>query len=156
MNLEEAIAQLIGLGEKDPLVIARKIEERQGHAWLVEQLSAYAEDLVAELARQRLGSRRRTAEVAIRPGDPITSAEMKIATTFIPGVGWKKYADLTADDLDVRASMYDRLATAMGVRSAWCREVAGLMRAEGVRTLGKLKADLPVLPEIGLAELVAV
>ena len=156
MNLEEAIAQLIGLGEKDPLVIARKLETQYGHDWVVEQISAYAEDLVAELARQRLGALRRTAEVAIRPGDPITSSEMKLKSIWISGVGYKRVADVTPEDLDARAAMYDRLMRGMGMRAEWCRETAALMRAEGARTLGKLKTALPVLPDdASIAELVA-
>jgi len=61
-SLEDAIAQQINLGIKDPLEIARNIEKLYGTAWMGEQLVAYAEDLVAGMARMRLGATRRSAE----------------------------------------------------------------------------------------------
>lgn len=152
MNLEEAIGQLIELGEKDPLNIARRVESNYGHDWLVEQLSLYSEQLVAELARQRLGSVRRRAEAAIQPGDPVSSGEMKLKAIWIAGYGYKRVADVTAEDLELRASMYRRLAGVMLVRADWCLDVVALMRAEGVLTLGELRADLPVLPPAQFAD----
>lgn len=157
-NLEEAIAQQINLGSKDPLEIARSIEKLYGTEWMGEQLQAYSEDLVAGLARMRLGSIRRSAEIALRPGDPTTQADLKLSSFWVPnehGGEWKRASDVTIEDLEARARHYDRLAAGSLRRSQWLREVADLMRAEGAKTLGKLKVALPALPDDDLAELVA-
>jgi hypothetical protein len=146
MTLDEAITQLIGLGEKDPLEIARKIEARYEPEWLVEQLAAQAESLIAGIARQRLGSIRRSAEVALRPGDAISQAEMRVAKVWVPEVGWKTAADLTVDDLRAKAAWYERLAGAAIARAKWCREVAQMMTDDKVATLRRLKRPLPELP----------
>jgi hypothetical protein len=146
MNLEEAISQMIELGEKNPLKGAQRLEKEQGHEWIVQQLDSYAEDLIAELFRQRLGSRRRSAEIAIRPGDPMTSAIMKTQNFWVPGYGYKTAKDVTIEDLELRVQMYWRYIAGMKARADWCLEVVVLMKAEGAETLGKLKADLPVLP----------
>jgi len=146
MNLEEAILQLIELGEKDPLVIARKIVERNDADWLAEQMLPYCEQFLSELSRQRLGSQRRSSQLALRPGDDLADAELKLRSVWVPEQGWKRAADMTADDLDVRAAYLERLAGSIAIQASWFREVSGLMRAEGAKTLGRLKAALPPLP----------
>ena len=146
MNLEQAIQQMIELGEKDPLEIARKIEKRYGAEWLASELSAHAEQLVAQIARQRLGAIRRSAEVALRPGDDMSQQDMKIAKVWVPDQGWKVAAELTADDLLLKAAWYERLAGAAMTRASWCREVAEMIVGDGVTKLGRLKRPLPPLP----------
>lgn len=155
MTLDELILQLVNVGEKDPLTIARKVIERSEQEWLATELASLAEDIIAELARKQLGSKRRSAEVALRPGDQIARGDLELASAWIPGVGWKRAADLTAKDLRLRAGMYDTLATAAVRRAAWFREVAVLMEHEGAKTLGKLKAELPALPSDDVLELAA-
>lgn len=147
MTLEEAIQQQVNLGLKDPLTIARKVIERSDKHWLASELSSLAEEIIAERARQRLGAFRRSAEVALRIGDHSTRADMRLAKFWVPGEGWKKAADATAEDLRKRAAFYEKFASAAMRRSSWCREVAALMDAEGAPTLAKLKAELPALPE---------
>lgn len=159
LSLEEAIAQQIHLGLKDPLEIARTVEKLYGTEWLGEQLRAYSEELVASLARMRLGAIRRSAEIALRPGDAATQSDLKLSSFWVPdehGGSWKRAADVTAEDLEARARHYDRLASGSLRRALWLREVADLMREEGAKTLGRLKVALPALPENDLAELVAV
>lgn len=146
MTLDEAIAQQIELGQKDPLEIARQVEKLHGSEWLAAELSAHAEQLVAQIARQRLGSIRRSAEVALRPGDDMSQQEMKIAKVWVPEQGWKVAADLTADDLLTKAAWYERLSGAAMQRASWCREVADMIVADGVAKLGRLKRPLPPLP----------
>lgn len=153
MNLEEAIAQLIELGEKDPLEIARKLSRQQGDVWLGEQLVAYAESLVAEIARQRLGSMRRSAQVALRPGDTIDSSELKLRSFWVPEIGYKRANDLTPDDLLARAAWNETLALAIWGQARWCRDVAALMVSEGAKVLGRLKAPLPALGDGSAGEL---
>lgn len=151
MTLDEAIDQQVSLGQKDPLTIVAKITELHGVEWLHEQAAFLAPDFAAEIARRKLGEQRRHFEVALRPGVEISQSEMKTAGMWIPGgdegvTVWKKAADLTSDDLRARASWYEKFAMGAVKRAHWCREVAGMMEDEGVRTLGKLKADLPQLP----------
>jgi len=146
MNLEEAILQLIELGEKDPLVIARKLEERDTNGWLAEQMFAYREQFLSELARHRLGSQRRSSQLALRPGDVLATAELKLRSVWVPEQGWTRAADMTVDDVDARAAYLERLSWSIGSQAAWFREAASLMRAEGAKTLGRLKASLPPLP----------
>lgn len=149
LDLDAAIEQLVNLGEKDPLEIARKLVKRHGAEWLATELAARGEEIVAQIARQRLGANRRRAEIALRTGDELTAADLKLAKEWVPGAAggeWKVAADLTDADLDAKAGWYESLGRAALRRAQWCREVAGLMRDEGVKTLGKLKAHLPELP----------
>lgn len=155
MTLEEAIHQLVNLGEEDPSTIVRKLEKRHGAEWLRDQVAADAPRFAAELARAALGSRRRSAEVALRPGSQITSADMKVQKVWIPEVGWKVFASCTVDDLLARARFYDSIVVAARKRSAWFVEIVELMRVERVRTVGRLKATLPPLPDDGLPGLTA-
>ena len=150
MTLEDAIAQFVNLGEKDPVVIARKLIEREDEEWLGEQLRGYAEDLIADMARRRLGSVRRSAQLALRPGDELTSAQMKIVKAWVPGLAggeWKRASELTPEDLDAQAKWYESLAGAVVRRAMWCRQVAAMIRSEDCGKLGKLKATLPALPD---------
>lgn len=146
-DLETAIEQLVNLGEKDPLDIARKLIERNGETWARLEVAARAEDFITDLARRKLGSVRRSAEIALRPGDEISQGNMRIAKAWIPGEGWKVAADLTASDCIKKANFYGVLSYAARRRESWYREVASLMESEGAETLGKLKADLPALPD---------
>lgn len=147
MTLEEAIAQAVNLGEKDPLEIARKIIAKNGPDWLAAELGALAEDIIAERARHALGNVRRGAEIALRPGDHRSQQEVKVSSFWVPGVGWKKGGDVTPDDLRVRAAFYERLSFAAVRRAAWCRDVAELMEAQGAKRLRDFKGELPQLPE---------
>lgn len=149
MTLDEAIEQQITLGGKDPVDIARRVESLFGREWITEQAAMFADEFVVTRARTKLSVHRRSAEVALRPGDEMSQADMKIAKAWIPGDGWVKVADLTADHLDKRASWYETFADASLKRALWCRDVAGMIRDDGVRTLGKLKRPLPALPEDG-------
>lgn len=147
MTLEEAIHNLIGTGEKDPLTIARKISERYDVKWLAQELVEHSEDIVAQFAREALGKQRRSAEVALRTGDQVATSELKLRSYWVPEIGYKPAHELTAKDLRARALWYDGLATSAARRADWCRQVAEMMDAEGVETLATLKASLPPLPE---------
>lgn len=54
---------------------------------------------------------------------------------FVPDVGWKVLADLTADDCDAVAADYERLASDNRKWAEWYRDVATQIRASGVPTL---------------------
>lgn len=146
-DLEREIEQMVNLGERDPLDIARKIIDRHEPGWVGAELLARAEDIIAEFARRQLGSVRRSAELMLRPGDEFAEGAMRLAKIWVPGSGWKVAADLTSADLRARADWYQKFANAALRRRNWCLEVAALMEIEGAETLGKLKAPLPALSE---------
>ena len=150
-SLDGAIRQLIELGFKDPLEIARRLERTHGPEWLGTQLAMLSEDLVAEIARKELGRRRRGYELALRPGQPVAASSMKLVGFWIPAADgtptWKAAGEVTPDDLDRRAAWYESFAIGVLRRAQWCRQVAGLMRHEGVAVLSQLRAELPPLPE---------
>lgn len=155
MTLDEAVSQMVNLGHKDPLEIARKILEKNDKQWIATELTALAEDVIAGMARHVLGSQRRGSEIALRTGDSgVSASDLKLRSYWVPEVGYKRAADLTSADLRLRAGWYDKLMTAAARRAEWCRTVAEMMDDEGAATMGKLKKDLPALPaDEDLAEL---
>lgn len=158
MTLEEAIRQLVSLGERDPLEIARKLERQHGAEWLREQASLFAEELVTTFARAMLGTNRRSAEIALRPGGTVETAEMKVAKLWIPGEGWKQFGECTAADLLARERLYSTIESAARRRRLWLEQIRLLMEAEGAATVGDLRSEFPPLPSddtADLAELVA-
>jgi hypothetical protein len=150
-SLEGAVRQLIELGFNDPLDIARRLERMHDHDWLTAQLAMLSEDLIAEMARKQLGQRRRGFEVALRPGEPLAQTKMKLVGFWIPTAdgtpAWKAAGEITPEDLDRRATWYESFAVGVLRRAQWCRQVAAMMRHEGVPVLSRLRAELPPLPE---------
>jgi hypothetical protein len=150
-SLEAAVRQLIELGFNDPLEIARRLEAMHEPDWLASQLTLLSEDLIAEMARKELGRRRRGYEVALRPGQPIAQAKLRLVGLWIPAEdgtpSWKVASEITPEDLDRRAAWYESFAIGVLRRAQWCRQVAALMRHEGAPVLGRLRAELPPLPE---------
>jgi hypothetical protein len=145
MHLDDAIEQLVILGYRDPLDIARKIIDLHGEDWVNKELGTLAEDIISNLARHKLGNIRRSAEVALSPGDYIAENRMKIAKFWVPGFGYKQVAELTAGDLRAKADWYSAFRRAAHRREIWCLETASLIEAEGVVTIGELQAPLPAL-----------
>ena len=149
LDLEEAIEQLITLGEKDPLTIARKLIERHGSEWAEHEVALRAEDYIQIMARMRLGTRRRSAEVALRPGDERSQIEFRVSSIWIPMEGWLPASAVTAPMLREKAAFYGKIAEASIRRKYWYLEVADLMDAQGVPTLAEYSGDLPPLPSAG-------
>lgn len=151
VTLDDAIKQMIAVGHKDPYEIASMLRHRYGDDWYLEQLEAEAEQIVAGRARLILGSQRRAATLAIRPGDRLSHEQVKLCEVWVPdalgpGVGaHKRMADCTVEDFEARAAYMSRLAAAAEAQAQWFAEVAGLMRREGVVTFGALRGELPVL-----------
>jgi len=145
MHLDDAIEQLVVIGYRDPLDIARKIIDLHGEEWVNKELEGLAEDIISNLARQKLGNIRRSAEIALSPGDYVAEGRMKVAKFWVPGYGYKQVAELTAEDLVAKADWYAVFRRAAHRREIWCRETAALIRAEGVVTVGQLEAPLPAL-----------
>lgn len=146
VTLEEAIQQQVNLGARDPQGIYEALERQFGNDELLELVRPYLPDLLTEMARRRLTAHRRSAEVALRLGDHRSQAQIRLAKAWIPGSGWKRADELTAEDLRLRAAAYDSLANASLVRAQWCREVASMIEEDGVQTLGQLRRELPALP----------
>jgi hypothetical protein len=150
-SLEAAVRQLIELGFTDPLQIARRLEAMHDSDWLATQLVMLSEDVIAEMARKQLGQRRRGYELALRPGQALDQTKLKLAGFWIPAEdgtpAWKAAGEITPEDLDRRAAWYESFAIGVLRRAQWCRQVAALMRHEGVPVLAQLRAELPPLPE---------
>ena len=148
LSLEEAIQQLITLGEKDPLIIARKIEKHYEADWLKEELYALREQTISQIARTRINSRRHTAMSALRKGRQAPK-ELMLLGEWIPnhkgGFGWKRLGDWTAADLRSRENYYRKMSGSALRLADWCQRCAQLIEDEGVGTLGKVKAPLPTL-----------
>lgn len=157
LDLDAAIEQLIVLGEKDPLTIARKLEKRHGKAWVVAELSARREDLIAEIARHAVGRDRRHRESALTlvasSDKAMVDAEVKVAEIWIPGCGYKRIGECTAAEMRDRREMNFAFARGLIVRGAWCGDVADQMEAEGVAFVGGL-SKLPPFP--GIEDAIAV
>lgn len=157
-TLEGAIAQLIALGEKDPLTIARKLADRRGGDWVAEQLASRWEEILAEIARQRLGSDRRSAVVSlaatVREHDrKPTKRDVLLTSLFVPKKGYVRFGDATADDLDAAQVYRVRLANGLMLWADWLGSVRALMDAQGVAVVKALKGALPEFPSADVAEI---
>lgn len=149
LSLEDAINQLISLGESDPLTIARRLPDLHGYEWVALELAAHAEDILAEIARQRLGSVRRNMIVSIseraKQGS-VTKREAVLATLYVPKVGYVKLGEATADDLLAAAFYRRRLAQGLVRWSDWLESLAAQVREQGVSRVRELRGPLPDLP----------
>jgi hypothetical protein len=143
LTLDELIERLISVGLKDPLEIARKAIKEQGEDWILAQLAERSEDIVAEFARHRLGSHRRSHEIVRL--DRAQEPEFMLQAKWVPEVGWKRIGDLTADDCELIASHYESLSRATAIRAQLFRQFAQLIRTENVATLGGVSVQLPQL-----------
>jgi hypothetical protein len=151
--LDSAIESLINLGEKDPLVIARKLKKRYGNDWVVAELMARDEEILAEMARLRLGNLRRSAVKSVSiTHAPKQRSELMIASMWVPNVGWKKVGDLTPEDLRKRAHFHMALSLRNEQIAQWCNECADEIEKEGVQTMGDLHV-IPSLPDAHLPEI---
>lgn len=149
LSLEAAIEQLINLGENDPVTIAQKLAHQHGGDWVARELAAHWEDILAEIARQRLGSLRRSAietiGVRARQGS-VTKREAVLATLYVPKVGYIKLGDATTDDLLEAAAYRRRLANGLIRWSDWLESLAALLSEQGVGRVRELRGALPDLP----------
>lgn len=155
-SLDQAVAQLISLGEKDPLTIARKLEHRHGHEWVAAQLAERWEEILAEIARQRLGSERRGAIVSLsaqarEQGGKLTKRDAVLTSVFIPGAGYIRLGDLTVAQVAEREAYLRRLAHGIDRWASWFAALGGQMVAQGVERVKDLRGPLPELPAGELA-----
>lgn len=149
MTLEEAIEQIVKLGEKDPLEIARKVIRRYDEKWLAAELVGHGEEIVAEIARQRLGHNRRSS-VAALPAvltGKKPKREIMLASIFIPGVGHKALGDCTAADHAAREQFYLNISDSALRWAAYHGEWKAAILAQGVERTSQVKGPLPELQE---------
>lgn len=149
-DLAAAIRQQISLGHRDPLAIYRKIEDLYGTEWLTNQLFAYREDIVSEIARHELGNQRRTTFAAVARRKNVRKHEKLLATVFVPGAGAKALGDCTVDDLHAVVGMYDRIEQASRRYRLFYEDVLARMAAQGAATVRELKGALPDVPAADL------
>lgn len=105
---------------------------------------ARAEDIIAEMARQKLGQVRRRAEVAIRVGDLSSQVDIRLAKVWVPEFGYKVASELTQEDLRKKGHWYGTFAQAAKMRAEWCFHTADLMEAQNASVLGELD-EIPPL-----------
>lgn len=156
MNLAQAIAQQINLGQKDPAEIAKRILSDNDQDWLGSELLALAEDVIEELARHQLGTERRKAIALLKPRDQRGQGDAMLKSVWVPSehgfTEYKRVADMTAPDWRARADWLDRLVLGIMKQAIWCREVARLIEDAGFEKTGEL-GELPPLPEDNELEL---
>ncbi len=149
-DLRTAIEEQVAAGQVDPYVIAHTVRTSYGERWLTKQLAALAGEIVATYARQAVGSSRRRAEHGFGSGsEGVRQAVVALQGEgcWVPSVGWKRHADLTADDCREVAEHYGMIVSAAGIRARRYAAFAELIEAEGVETLGQTSAELPGLEE---------
>jgi hypothetical protein len=147
VNLEDAIRNLVNTGFGEPTKIVEQIHRRFDEAWLAEQLLAYADDFIRDVAVREIGLRRRQETRKIRSGDPNSGAKVKVTYTWIPDVGYRPVGELTLDEVLARRDYYDRLIGDLAVWRRWWSEVADLMQYEAATLVKDLDAQLPPWPE---------
>lgn len=151
-SLEDAIRQMINLGENDPITIARKCADLHGGTWVAEQLAAHWEEILAEIARQQIGNERRAAIVSVgglraRKGRSIAKRNVLLATMFIPSKGYIALGDATVADLEEAASYRQRMADGLVRWATYYGDLADRLKAQGVDKVSRLKGELPPLPQ---------
>lgn len=149
MTLEEAIRQLINLGENDPHTIVEKLKKRHGKAWLLEQTAFLAEDVAEDIARHMIGRGRRDHEKV--PPQVVGNPGLLGQTKWLPSGGYKRITDLTADDCRAIAAHYAMLEQSARWRKDAYTEAADTIEAAGVATVGDLDGAASVLADLAKA-----
>lgn len=148
-SLEDAIEQLINLGESDPITITRRLANLHGGDWIARELASHWEEIIAEIARQKLGQQRRAAVLTIgarsRQG-AVSKKEAVLTTLFVPRLGYIKLGEATAQDLLEAAAYRRRLAVGLLRWSDWLESLAAMISEQAVEKVKELKGSLPDLP----------
>lgn len=148
-TLEELIDQQITLGHHDPHELYALLERQLGDE-LINIVKPYIADFISEMGRQRINTKRRSEVAKITPANS-SSREIMLQSLWVPsdgsGITYKRISDMTADDFDARANYLERMAAGIANHAQWCRDCANQMRAENVKTAGKLK-HLPELQDL--------
>jgi hypothetical protein len=150
MSLEDAIAQQINLGQRDPLTIADKCANLYGGDWVAEQLAANWKEILAEIARQKLGNERRSAihsigDLAREKAKP-AKRDLLLTTLFIPSRGYIALGEATDEDLGEAAGYRRRLAGGLIRWADWYDDVRTQLLTQNVLRVRELRGQLPALP----------
>jgi hypothetical protein len=149
-SLREAVLEVMGNGERDPIKIAARLSEFYGEKWMLRQFVNVIAILVAE--HQGTGGRRLEAVPPRQSGLPRIQRAggdfYESARWVNVEIGWRRVADLTEADCREVAAQYDLLATVASRHSAWFVEVADRLRDEGALTLGEIRGLLPIPPMV--------
>lgn len=154
-TLADAIEQQINLGLKDPIEIAEAVERLHGEEWVRARVADMAMDVLAQLARGRLGSRRRAREpvsAAAANGSSPAARDFLLESKFVPDVGWKRIADLTAHDCRAVAEHHRMLVNVNGHKARLYLDFADAIDSAGVETLGQVRGKKRLLRELQLVE----
>ncbi len=156
-SLDSAIAQLLNLGERDPLTIARKLLDLRGGDWIADQLAAHWEEIITEIARQRIGSERRSTITSLsefaRKGKSAPKREVVLLTIYTPSRGYIAIGDATDADLAEAATLRRKLAEGLFRWADYFDALREQLQAQGVQRVRDLKGSLPELPRPDLAEI---
>jgi hypothetical protein len=144
MTLKDAIGEEIAAGASDPHEVARIVAEKYGLTWLSRQLMKISGDLVADLARAQIAASRRSsitlASVVAGAEPRVVTRELILESAWLPGTGWVKFGDFTAENFEELAETYRRGARSLNYYAAWCEEQAAAMRAQGVERFHELES----------------
>lgn len=149
-TLERAIERELNLGQKDPHQVYERLEDSLGPEELLRLAMPYIPDLVSEMARHKLGQKRRQA-IAKISDKSLTDPEIMLKSLWIPTkdgkILYKRIADMDDRDFDARAAYLERLVLGISRHAMWCREVAAMMRKHKAVVARDL-LRLPELPEV--------
>lgn len=144
MTLREAIEQALNLGEEDPMAIAQQIIARHGESVVLSDFDAL--EYTAAIARNLIGSRRRANIKSLSTLDTTRKRDLMLDVKWLPGIGYVKLGDLTADQFDLAAGTYRKAAGTLSRYAEWCESQAALMREQGAQFFRQVKGSLPALP----------
>lgn len=151
MNLRDVVRQVLDESDvTDPRDLAVLVDERVSSREVREAFRFLLPIYVREVIRTERGTAPVPEDVQAgvngkRELGAMTSDPWR-ARTWVPGVGWKLYGDLTAEDLDLQAEDYERRAGEMESHAKGCRLLAQRMREAKAKRLRDLSAD--VLAEV--------
>jgi hypothetical protein len=143
VTLREAIEQAISLGESDPVAIAHQIVLRHGVETVLSEVDPV--EYAADIARGVLGSRRRAGIRSLAHVDTAHKRDLMLDVKWLPGLGYVKLGDCSADDFDLAAATYEKAAGTLSRYAVWCRAQSALIREQGVEKYRQVKGALPAL-----------
>jgi hypothetical protein len=158
-TLEEAVRAEVAAGVLDPAEVLARISERYGQTKLLTWIVAVVARIAAggasvshsaSVSGGRSSSRapgvvsgktERGLRVRKAAGD--VSDDFFASARWVSAVvGWKRIADLTADDCRVIAAQYELLANRADEHRRWFVDAAVAIEAEHVATVGEIEREL--------------
>lgn len=158
-DLDAVIDQCLEFG-MTPEEIRDQLPRREGEEWLNAEILARRDDFVFTIARQRERSRTRAVERNLHVQAPRTREELMISKLRFPNEdgSWSsvRYGDGTEEQFRRRAAFDWGIGVGILRTAIFHDACADRIKAEGVRTLGEVKGELPALPSVeDVRELIA-